>query len=129
MAKILVIDDDSAVRETIVQILECEGYRVLAAANGRAGLDLFRSEQPDLVITDMIMPEQLGADTMSAIKREQPDAKIIAMSGSDRIGETYFLDLALQVGAIATIVKPFDPDELIERVRSCVSSDGASMAA
>ena len=91
-SKILVIDDDTAVRETIVQILEGEGFGVVAADNGRHGLDLFRSERPDLVITDMIMPEQLGADTVTAILSEQPRAKIIAMSGSDQIGETFFLE-------------------------------------
>src|ERR1700730_4944168 len=63
MTKILVIDDDAIVRKTIVQLLEDDGYQVVSTDDGRRGMALFRSERPDLVITDIIMPEQEGIQT------------------------------------------------------------------
>ena len=69
MTKILVIDDDVIVRETIIQILEDRGFQVVSAEDGRRGLAAFRSERPDLVITDIIMPEKEGIQTLTEIRR------------------------------------------------------------
>ena len=81
MKKILVIDDDASVRDTIVQILEGEGYAVISAEDGKRGFALFRSEHPDLVITDIIMPEREGIQTITDIRGVSPKAKVIAISG------------------------------------------------
>jgi CheY-like chemotaxis protein len=70
MQKILVIDDDVLVRDTIVRILERKGYQVLVAGDGARGLRIFRSERPDLVITDIIMPEKEGLETIREIRGE-----------------------------------------------------------
>ena len=121
MTKILVIDDDVIVRETIVQILEDRGYTVLSAEDGDRGLALFRAERPDLVITDIIMPEKEGIQTITEMRGERPDAKIIAISGGGRIGNTDFLKIARHLGAMDIIPKPFDPDELVSRVRRCLN--------
>jgi CheY-like chemotaxis protein len=85
MAKILVIDDDVIVRKTIIRLLEDGGYKVLSAEDGLRGMAMFRSEQPDLVITDIITPEQEGIQTITEMRKAKPDAKIIAISGSARI--------------------------------------------
>jgi DNA-binding NtrC family response regulator len=119
MTKILVIDDDVIVRETIIQILEDQGYQVVGAEDGRRGLAAFRSERPDLVITDIIMPEKEGIQTITEIRRERPDAKIIAISGGGRIGNTDFLKIAQKLGATDIISKPFDPDDFLNRVDRC----------
>jgi CheY-like chemotaxis protein len=103
VTKILVIDDDAIVRKTIVQILEQDGYQVLSAEDGARGMVLFRSEQPDLVITDIIMPEQEGIQTITEMRRAKPDAKIIAISGGGRIGNTDFLQIALVLGAMDVV--------------------------
>ena len=117
MQKILVIDDNVVVRNTIVQLLEGEGYAVVSAEDGRRGLTVFRSEKPDLVITDIIMPEKEGIETIRDIRDACPDAKIIAISGGGRIGNTDFLRIARQLGASDVIAKPLDPDHFINIVR------------
>jgi CheY-like chemotaxis protein len=81
MAKILVIDDDFIVRMTIVRLLEEAGHYVPAAKDGPRGMAMFRAGRPDLVITDMIMPEQEGIQTITQMRKTRPDAKIIAISG------------------------------------------------
>jgi CheY-like chemotaxis protein len=120
MAKILVIDDDVIVRETIIQILEDRGYQVVSAEDGKRGIASFRSEKPDLVITDIIMPEKEGIQTITEIRRERPDAKVIAISGGGRIGNTDFLKIAQKLGASDVIAKPFDPDDFLTRVSRCL---------
>jgi DNA-binding NtrC family response regulator len=124
MSKILVIDDDPAVRKTIGRILDRKGYEVVMADDGRGGLKLFESEQPDLVITDIIMPEREGLETIRAIHKLAPNAKIIAISGGARIGNIDFLAMAAKLGAREIIAKPFDPAELTSSVSRCLSSAG-----
>ena len=121
MTKILVIDDDVMVRASIVHILEDGGYDVLIAEDGIRGMAAFRNEQPDLVITDILMPEQEGIQTINEIRSANPDAKIIAISGSGRFGDADFLKMARRLGASDTIAKPFDPDELLSRVKACLA--------
>jgi DNA-binding NtrC family response regulator len=122
MAKIiLVIDDDAVVRTTIEQILEDAGYEVVTARNGLHGTVAFHRTQPDLVITDIIMPEQDGIQTITEIRAAKPDAKIIAISGGGRIGNADFLAMARTLGAIDVIPKPFDSDELLTVVANCLA--------
>jgi two-component system chemotaxis response regulator CheY len=121
VTKILVIDDDTIVRETIIHILEDEAYEVVSAEDGARGMVVFRSEQPDLVITDIIMPEQEGIQTIAEMRKAKPDAKIIAISGGGRIGKADFLSMARALGAMDVIPKPFDPDELLTIVRDCLA--------
>jgi len=120
MAKILVIDDDVLVRDTITRILERKGYQVLVAGDGARGVSMFRSEQPDLVITDIIMPEKEGLATIREIREECPNAKIVAISGGARIGNMEFLDIAGKLGASEIIAKPFDPSDLLNLVSRCL---------
>jgi DNA-binding response OmpR family regulator len=120
MPKILVIDDDGLVRDTIVRILERKGYRVLVAEDGARGLRMFRSEQPDLVITDIIMPEKEGLETIREIRGERPEAKILAVSGGGRIGNIDFLEFAGKLGACEIMPKPFDPADLLDAVGRCL---------
>src|SRR5215469_8484641 len=122
MRKILVIDDDILVRDTIVRILERKGYQVFVASDGARGVRIFRSEQPDLVITDIIMPEKEGLETIREIRGECSDAKIIAISGGARIGNMDFLEMAGKLGAAEIIPKPFDPAELISIVSRCLAN-------
>jgi DNA-binding response OmpR family regulator len=121
MKKVLVIDDDAMVRASIVHILEDGGYEVLAAADGIRGMAAFHSEHPDLVITDIVMPDQEGIQTINEIRSANPSAKIIAISGSGRFGQADFLKMARRLGAADTIAKPFDSDELLSRVKACLA--------
>jgi CheY-like chemotaxis protein len=119
-ALILVVDDDVIVRETITRILEDKGYRVLTAENGDEGLSLFRAKRPDLVLTDIIMPEKEGIETIIVIRKEAPAARIIAMSGGGRAQNKHFLDLAKALGADDALDKPFIEADLLDRVERCL---------
>jgi len=119
--KILLIDDDLVVRTAMVQFLADLGYQVVVAADGERGLRLFRSEKPDLVITDIIMPEKEGVQTIVEMRREQPSTKIIAISGGGRIGNANFLKVARSMGANDVIAKPADPDDFAARIKRCLS--------
>jgi CheY-like chemotaxis protein len=111
--KILVIDDDHLVRYTLSKILSSNGYEVVTASDGRRGMAVLRAEHPDVVITDIIMPEQEGIDTIIQIRRERPATKIIAISGGGRIRNIDFLDMAQSLGASEVLAKPFEADELL----------------
>jgi CheY-like chemotaxis protein len=120
--KILVIEDNVIVRNTMSRILEAAGYAVVMANDGLQGVESFRKEHPDLVISDIIMPEQEGIATIRQIIGEKPDAKIIAISGGGRIGNTDFLQIAKKMGATDAIAKPFDPDDLLDRIATCLNA-------
>jgi DNA-binding response OmpR family regulator len=111
--KILLIDDDAMVRYAVQILLMEFGYEVSIAADGRQGMAMFRQEQPDLVITDLIMPEQEGIETIRLMKRERPAVKILAMSGGGRIANTDLLVLARHMGADETLAKPFETEDLL----------------
>jgi CheY-like chemotaxis protein len=117
MTKIMVIDDDAMVCAAIVQLLTDAGHTVVTAENGRIGFARFRSERPHLVITDLLMPEEEGIQTLRSILSERPDAKVVVVSGSSRAGTNAdYLEMARALGAVDAIAKPFDPDEFLHRV-------------
>ena len=103
MARILIIDDDEAVRNLLRDALEFVGYEVVEAANGRDGLHLYRLAPTPLVITDVMMPGLNGFSVMHELRRDFPEVKIIAISAAGR----HTLDLARRAGAHCTLPKPF----------------------
>lgn len=116
MKKILIIEDDSSVQRMLKRTLEREGYVVTAAANGRLGVRSFSSQPFDVVITDLIMPEMEGIETIISLKKNNPHVKIIAMSGGGINSPTEYLDLARQLGAAKTFAKPLQRSMLLEAV-------------
>jgi len=113
---VLVIDDEAIVRLTLARMLEAAGYRVLNAANGTEGLQVFAREHVDLVICDIIMPDKEGIETIVEIRQIEPDQRIVAISGGGRIKKEDYLAVAAAVGATHTISKPFDAETLTEMV-------------
>lgn len=101
--KILVIDDDLLLLRTITRILVADGHEVLTASESERGMTLFRQKNPELVITDIVMPKQEGLETILTLRRDDSPVKIIAMSGTD----AEMLDIAALIGADAVIEKPF----------------------
>src|SRR5437763_15450494 len=81
MARVLVIDDHTEIRELLRLTLQAAGYDVVVAPNGREGLEIHRERPAELVITDIFMPEQEGLETIQELRRQSPRPKIIAMSG------------------------------------------------
>jgi len=118
MARILVIDDDALVRTTISVILERAGHEIVLAPDGQVGVLEYGRSAFDLVITDILMPEQEGIETIVALRKANPDVKILAISGGGRAGNQDYLLIAEKFGANASLQKPFDPDDLVARVEA-----------
>ena len=116
MAKILVLDDEPSILLMIKKMLEKAGHEVEVALNGREGMILFEMNKPDLLITDIIMPEKEGLETIFELRRLHPDLKIIAISGGGRIGPDGYLPGAKLLGANAVFSKPLVPKEFINKV-------------
>lgn len=123
---ILIIDDEPMIRHLASRILDRAGYRALSAANGIQGVACFRRERPALVITDLIMPEREGIETIRHIRREGGDTPIIAISGGTLTGTADFLAMARELGATAILRKPFEPIELLLLVERCLGDEPAT---
>ena len=117
MSKILVIDDDKNIRSLLRDFLERDGYEVTEAENGKIGLRLLRENGADLVITDLIMPEKEGIETIREIRRDFSDVKIIAISGGGVVGPETYLEMAKSMGAHRVFDKPFNLKEMSEAIR------------
>jgi len=117
--KVLIVDDDIQVRTFLASLLETEGYTILQAADGKQGQALCDEGGVDLLITDLVMPEQEGLETIHAIRHHWPKLPIIAISGA--FGGAY-LELARKLGAEAVIRKPFQPDAILGEVRRLTQS-------
>jgi CheY-like chemotaxis protein len=122
MARILVIDDDVQLRRLFVTILKRQGHEVLDAEDGDGGLGLYRQQQFDLVITDLIMPGKEGIETIMELRKIHPAVKIIAVSGGGRMGPEGYLSTAKSLGASETLTKPVEMDHFISTVNSVLSN-------
>jgi CheY-like chemotaxis protein len=122
MERILVIDDDDAVRATIRRVLERAGYVVEVAVNGADGIRLYRNAPHDLVITDLYMPEKEGIETIQELRAERPDLPILAVSGGILGDKSGPLTDAELFGASATLAKPFSTEELQTTVARLLGS-------
>jgi len=121
--RILIIDDDEQIRDLLRQVMEWSGYTVVEAENGRKGMRRQREEPADLVITDLIMPEQEGLETITLLKKEFPGVKIVAISGGGRIGPEAYLPAARELGADLVFSKPFDVKNFVTAVRELLDHD------
>ncbi len=122
MARILVIDDEEMVRDTIRRALEKDGHSVGEAVDGEQGVRLFEEKEPDLVITDILMPNKEGIETIQEIRKLQPDALIIAISGGGQMNDMSFLLPAKIFGAISVLEKPFSLGDLKQAVDDALAS-------
>jgi len=116
MARILVIDDDPMARDIVVEILSQKGHQAVEACNGRQGLEQFHNADFDLVITDIIMPDVEGIETIIQLRKDKPDVKIIAISGGGKISAYSHLSLAEKFGVKKTLAKPFSKADLLTAV-------------
>jgi CheY-like chemotaxis protein len=112
MARILVIDDDAAVLSTVRRILERAGHDVSSAADGEAGMRMFREQPAELVVTDLYMPEKEGIETIQELREQFPAVRILAVSGGGVAGTGGALEDALLFGADGTLSKPFSAEQL-----------------
>jgi two-component system, chemotaxis family, chemotaxis protein CheY len=124
METILVIDDEPAMRQMIRGILESAAYRVIEAPNGTVGLAQFRDHRPCLVITDILMPDKDGIQAVKELRKFDPEARIIAISGGGRAKYMNFLAIAKEFGAAESLSKPFRRDELLASVTRVLGAKG-----
>jgi DNA-binding response OmpR family regulator len=121
MPRILVIDDNTQFREVVSEFLTRAGYDVLAAANGKMGLELFYDKKPDLVITDVIMPEKDGPEVIFELQKKVPGIKIIAFSGGGGIsGKEYLQSITNYANLKYTFEKPFAMKDLLKAVKDLI---------
>ncbi len=117
--KILVVDDDASVRKFISITLKRANHTVFEAENGKTGLQLLQKQQEiSLMITDLIMPEMEGIETIIAVKQKYPAIKILAISGGGKVSPENYLVLANALGANNTLKKPFSGQELIKVIEN-----------
>lgn len=121
--RVLVIEDETALRQMIRRMLESAGHEVTEAANGRAGVEAFRKQPTDVVVTDIIMPNKEGIETIRDIRAIESKVHIVAMSGGGRHQNMDFLKIAAKVGAGATLAKPFRKEQLLACVDGRVLPD------
>jgi len=120
---ILIIEDDIQFRNFIEEVLDDEGYTIFTADDGQQGIDLVEEQEPDLILTDLLMPEKDGVRVISEVKCKFPQIPIIAMSGGQSVFSPVFLEAAATLGAMKTLNKPFKDEELLEAIKSCINSD------
>jgi len=121
MPAILVVDDDEMVRDAIASALKRSGYSVLEAADGREAAARFKLEPVDLVITDILMPERDGLETIQSLSRGADSVPIIAMTGLSSRSSLY-LEMARTFGAVRVLEKPFELSELIRVTRELLAA-------
>jgi DNA-binding response OmpR family regulator len=114
---VCVIDDDEHVRVTVAQILRHAGYVVVEASDGDKGLEVVKNTNPDIVVTDIVMPNREGIETIRELRERFPDVRILAISGGG--GTSYsagFLEVARALGADDVLAKPFRTAELLHKL-------------
>jgi len=124
LAKILIVDDDSAVQLTIRLLLERAGHSVVTANDGRNGLAQFERDDFDLLFLDIFMPGMDGFETMRLVRQQKPLIPIIVISGRPMPTESSpdFLTMATKLGAVSSLQKPFKPADLLAAVTGCLEA-------
>ncbi|MGA8831606.1 MAG: response regulator [Desulfomonilaceae bacterium] len=117
MTRILVVDDEAPVRGLLRRAFETNGYNVVEASNGFEAIRIFREGEIDLVITEIIMPDKEGLESIMDLKKLDQDVKIIAMSGGGRLDPNFYLQLASKFGAQRVFQKPLSVTLLLAAVR------------
>ncbi len=113
MARIILVDGDDQLRTVLALVLERAGHTVTAVPDGSRGLAAYRAAPADLVVTDLVMPEREGIETIMELRTEFPDVRVIAISGGGRHPGTDYFQLASRLGASRVLSKPFTNQEIL----------------
>ena len=116
MAQVLVVDDEDQMRKLIRLVMEQEGHTVVEASNGKKAIQHLQEAEIDLVISDVVMPDMDGLELIREVRRTHRGVKLLAISGAGKEGPGLYLNIAEHFGADAILMKPFTPDQLIEKV-------------
>lgn len=121
MTRILVIDDDADLRGILRDLLELDGFEVDEAENGEVGYRKYLNRRSEVVVTDIVMPECEGVETIMSLRRADPNVKIIAMLGVH--SKTDFLSHAVKLGAQRSLAKPFQHADLVAAIQAVLAED------
>lgn len=125
----LVIEDDRPLLLAMARAFTNAGAQVILAPDGAEGLKRFMTSSPDLVVTDIIMPEREGIETILAMKAARPEVPILAISGGGQTPAREFLTLAKGLGADAVLAKPFRAGQLLDAARLLIDLPPTDAAA
>jgi DNA-binding response OmpR family regulator len=128
VSRILVIEDDRNVRDVVATYLRRVGHDVLEAADGKRALSAIAADDIDLVITDINMPEMDGIEVITALRKSAPGAPVIAMSGGGLVHKQLLLDTARMLGAVHTLAKPFELEDLRKAVDAALGESPKELA-
>jgi CheY-like chemotaxis protein len=123
MPGILIVEDDKDLREMLKMSLIRRGFTVLEAENGKEAISHFKPLLTDLVVTDLIMPEEDGLKVVIKLRELKPSIKIIAISGGGKVGPGSYLNLAKALGADAIYSKPFSINDLILKIEQLLDNE------
>ena len=118
ITRILIVDDNADMRGSLKRLLQLLGHEVHTAEDGNRAIDLQRSCDARILITDIFMPGKEGLETIEIFRRDWPQVKIIAMSGGGAVAKSSYLGVASTIGADATLQKPFSLESLLEALRT-----------
>lgn len=127
MARILLVEDDDLVRDMLAQVLQRAGHAVENAANGEEATEILQKTEPDLMITDIIMPKKSGITLISEVSNKHPRMEIIAISGGGRLDPTGYLDLSESLGATVSFEKPIDKSALLMAIDLLLHGKGQDL--
>lgn len=122
MINVLLAEDDEAVRFSLRIALERAGFDVSTAKDGRDALRQIKERKPDIVVTDILMPNQDGIEVLTSMRLEDPDFPVIAVSGGGRVSSEDYLNTASVLGAVAVFKKPFNEGDLISAIKTATAS-------
>jgi len=116
MASILLVDDDELFRGAVCRVLRAAHHAVEEAVDGAHALRIIKAETPEILITDIFMPNRDGIELIGAVRQAHPTVRIMAVSGRRHLGAVDLLELAARLGAHATLAKPFNTEQLLEKL-------------
>ncbi|MGE3335986.1 MAG: response regulator [Rhodospirillaceae bacterium] len=122
MAKILLIEDDALVADAVQTVLRKAGYTVVTIPNGAVALAKLEGERPDLILTDILMPEKEGIETIRDIRARDQQVPIVVYSGGGMMKNFEFLNMAVKLGANDALRKPFANEELLAVVKRALEN-------
>jgi DNA-binding response OmpR family regulator len=123
MPGVLIVEDDKELREMLKLTLSRRNFTVFEAENGKSAIAHFKPTITDLVVTDLIMPEEDGLKVVIKLRELKPSIKIIAISGGGKVGPGSYLNLAKALGADAIYSKPFSINDLIAKIEQLLESE------
>ncbi len=112
MARILLADDEASIRILVSRVLRQEGHEVYDAKDGQEAIEQYLTIHPDLLLTDLIMPVKEGIETILEVRKFDPNARIIVMTGGGRTNPAIYLGMAKALGAAEVLAKPFTVEQL-----------------